>query len=246
LTNCELERFINLLLQIIHRVYDSGVMQHFPSTWSDAVYKAKARGSEQGIRADVREPQSQLLHYALPPDGLCQVWDELTHTLLLAGFHDLAEPQLLLNAKNMKTLFRSRQPKTLVQQFLSTWNLAIDAQHLLPETTWIDLGKEVIAARVDGNPAQTYLWKKCCLQKTLHAFALGIDKAGFQSQFYPWALTKDTCNMTFIAGKRHPFRAAGHVYSQYYGSNKEVIDAAKIYPFESKSLEGLAVDPTLQ
>ena len=134
LTNLELERYMNLLLKIMHKVYDSGVMEHFPSTWTDAACKASARSSEQGVRNDVREPQSQLLHYALPSDGVCQLWDELTYTLSLAGLQDLAEPQLLLNAKNMKTLFRSRQPKTLVQQFLSTWNFAIDAPHLLPQT----------------------------------------------------------------------------------------------------------------
>lgn len=245
LTNREYERFINLLLNIMHKVYDSGVMQHFPSSWADASCKARAQGREQGIRTDTREPRSQMLHYVLPPHGLNILWNRFSNALSGAGFQDLAEPQLLLSAKNMKTLFRSSKPNSLIQQFLSTWNFAIDANHLLPNATWIDLGKEVIPPKVEGNPSQTYLWRECCLRKTLHAFQLGIAKAGFQSQCYPWALTRDTCNMTFVAGKKHPFRTAGLMYSQFYSSTKEIFDAAKVFPFDNSSLEGLAVDPTL-
>ena len=91
----------------MHKIYDSGVMQHFPSTCTHIACKARAHSSEQGVRNDVREPQSQLLHFVLPSDGLCQLWYELPYSLSLAGFQDLAEPQLLLNVKNMKTLFRS-------------------------------------------------------------------------------------------------------------------------------------------
>ncbi|RPA88491.1 hypothetical protein L873DRAFT_1557096, partial [Choiromyces venosus 120613-1] len=37
----------------------------------------------------------------------------------------------------------------------------------------------------------------------------------------------------------------GLVYSQFYTTTKEIFDAAKVYPFQNKALEGLAVDPKL-
>jgi len=51
--------------------------------------------------------------------------------------------------------------------------------------------------------------------------------------------------MTFRAGKRYPSTKAGLMYSQFYSGTQEMFDAAKIFPFDGTSLEGLTVDPTL-
>lgn len=45
--------------------------------------------------------------------------------------------------------------------------------------------------------------------------------------------------------ERHPLRLARLVYSQYYNSTKEILDAAKTYPRGEKPLEGLTIHPTL-
>jgi len=245
LIDVEYEQFMNFLLHIQGNVYDSLLMQHFPSSWADAACKDKGRGSEQGIQADTREPCKQMLHYILLPSGLHLVWNQLQDRLSSIGFHDLDLQTLLLNAKNMKTLFRSEDPGVLLQQFLHGWNFAIDDTYLVPNQTLIDIGKEVVASKHENMYPQTYLWKTCCLKKTLYEFHLGIPKSGFVTQFYPWALTGTTCNMTFRAGKRHPFTKAGLMYSQFYSSTKEIFNAAKIFPFNSTSVEGLTVDPTL-
>ena len=50
--------------------------------------------------------------------------------------------------------------------------------------------------------------------------------------------------MTFISGKKHPLGTTPHVYHHLYASSKKMADAAEVYPFENKSLEGLAIDPT--
>jgi len=49
LTDVEYEQFMNVLLDIVGNVYDSGLMQHFPSSWADPACKAKAHRSEQGL-----------------------------------------------------------------------------------------------------------------------------------------------------------------------------------------------------
>ena len=51
--------------------------------------------------------------------------------------------------------------------------------------------------------------------------------------------------MTFIPGKRHPFHFLGLKYSQFYSSTKELFDASKVFAFDTKLLEELAVDPNL-
>ena len=96
-----------------------------------------------------------MLHYILPSSGLHLVWNQVQDRLSSIGFHDLARQTLLLNAKNMKTLFRSEDPGVLLQQFLHAWNFAIDDTHLVPNQTWIDVGKEVVASKQENMDPQT-------------------------------------------------------------------------------------------
>ena len=244
ITDSEYERFINVLLEEISKVYDSGILQHLPSSFQDARAKGRATGKERGVQVDKGEAKIQMLHYMLLGDCLPVVWEGVLRRLRAPGFRDLRKPILLLNAKNLKTMFRSSDPRKLVQQFLEAWKGAIDATYLLPQQTWIDIGKEVVASQT-GVYATTFLWKQCCLVHTLKEFKLNCPKSGFRENFYPWALTQDTCNMTFMPGKRHPLAFMGLVYSQFYSSTKEMFDVAKTYPFQDTSLEGLAIDAKL-
>jgi hypothetical protein len=186
-----------------------------------------------------------MLHYFLPPSGLEEVWNNVISQLEGPGLQDLGKPILLLDAKNIKTLFRGNSLIKAVNQFKETWSFSINPRALVLNQTWIDIGKEIIASKAEQDAAYTFLWRDCCLRQTLSAFTLGMPKTGFQSQFYFWALTASSSNMTFSPGKRHPFTAAGLVYSQFYGSIKEAFDAAKVFPFDNVNLEALAVDPNL-
>jgi len=60
-----------------------------------------------------------------------------------------------LNTKNIKTLFCPEDPGVLLQQFLHAWNFAIDDTHLVPNQTWIDVGKEVVASKQENMDPQT-------------------------------------------------------------------------------------------
>jgi hypothetical protein len=245
LTDNEYSRFTNVLLQAIHEQYTSDITQHLPTTWEEAALKGKARASEQGVKLQKLEPRIQMLHYTLPPNCLKQVWNKVVEKIKLPGFQDFGTPILLLDAKNTKTLFRSHSPSTVVRQFVDAWKFAVDERSLRLHKTWVDIGKEVVSSNSELTDACTYLWRDCCLRKTLHAFQLGIPKAGFQAQFYPWALTEASSNMTFTPGKRHPLTLSGLVYSQFYASMKGIFEAAKVFPFDNANLEALAVDPNL-
>ena len=184
-------------------------------------------------------------HYFLPSRGLDQLWNTIGEELRAPGLQDLAQPVLLLDAKNIKTLFRADNLVQAVNEFKETWQFSINSAALVPEQTWIDIGKEIVADRSQQDSGYTYLWRDCCLHNIFHRFQLWVHKPGFQRRSYPWALTDMSCNITFSPGRRHPFTAAGLVYSQFYGSIKEAFDAAKVFPFNNTNLEALAVDPNL-
>ncbi|KAF8470656.1 hypothetical protein BDZ91DRAFT_546168 [Kalaharituber pfeilii] len=76
-------------------------------------------------------------------------------------------------------------------------------------------------------------------------FKMDVPRDGMKVNLYPWALLNDVGNMTWELGKRHLLRFTGLIYSQFYSSTKEIFDAAKTYPFDDQSLEGLAIDPSL-
>ncbi|KAF8451388.1 hypothetical protein BGX38DRAFT_1183094, partial [Terfezia claveryi] len=197
------------------------------------------------FKPEKAEPWIQMFHYTVPPKGLYEVWNIVLQKLSLPGFQDLGQPILLLDAKNTKTLFRSESPSQVISNFQETWNFSMDKDFLIPEKTWIDIGKEVVPPKTEHGRAYTYLWKDCCLRKTLYHFQLGMAKPGFQTQFYPWGLIASSSNMTFSVGKRHPLMRCGLVYSQFYSSIKEPFDAGKTYPYNNVNLEALAVDSNL-
>ena len=105
LTDDEYSRFINILLATIHHVYSSDICQHLPTTWADVSYKAKAKAAEQGVKPEKSETRVQMLHHFLPPYGLGEVWNKVVTQLEEPGFQDLRKLVLLLDAKNIKTLF---------------------------------------------------------------------------------------------------------------------------------------------
>lgn len=57
--------------------------------------------------------------------------------------------------------------------FLRRWNLAFDEQHLDPAHVYVDVGKQVTPQHshlpyARGDPAGTFLWRKCCLASALY------------------------------------------------------------------------------
>ena len=56
----------------------------------------------------------------------------------------------------------------------------------------------------------------------------------------------EASSLTSVTPKQSTLRKGGLVYSQFYGSVKEVSDAAKCRPFDNNALEEMALDPQLR
>jgi len=59
-------------------------------------------------------------------------------------------------------------------------------------------------------------------------------------------MLRDAANLTSLTKRRSQLRRGGLVYSQFYGSVKETIDAAKTYPFQNEAIEEIALDPVIR
>ncbi|KAF8446883.1 hypothetical protein BDZ91DRAFT_853647 [Kalaharituber pfeilii] len=211
--------------------YNSEYLQHLPRSAAHAKLAAFAKARETGVSLTQPVARQQALHYYIPPGGLSGVWDYVVQNLRAPEFFDLADPVLLINAKNMKTMFREDTPQKLIQSFHARWE-----------------SKTVFPNRSSEGTASTphvYLWRQKCLEHIQSKFKMDVPRDGMKVSPYPWALLNDVGSMTLEPGKRHPLRFAGLIYSQFYSSTKEILDAAKTYPFADQSLEGLAVDPSL-
>ncbi|KAF8468782.1 hypothetical protein BDZ91DRAFT_72865 [Kalaharituber pfeilii] len=134
---------------------------------------AKAR--ETGVSLTQPVARQQALHYYIPPGGLSGVWDYVVQNLRAPEFFDLADPVLLINAKNMKTMFREDTPQKLIQSFHARWESSFDSTAFHPGSTWIDIGKETVfpnrSSEGTASTPHVYLWRQKCLEpsvKTLY------------------------------------------------------------------------------
>ncbi|MBE7180212.1 MAG: hypothetical protein INR71_03220 [Terriglobus roseus] len=95
----------------------------------------------------------------------------------------------------------------------------------------------------DQEP-QVYLWKRCCLEKYMKWMYddQPPSSKGQGQRYFGECMLHEGCNLTSAAPKKSALRRGGLVYSQFYGSHKELFDSRKIFPFENDGLEELAID----
>ena len=55
----------------------------------------------------------------------------------------------------------------------------------------------------------------------------------------------EVLSLTTLIPKRSKLREGGLIYTQFYGSVKEISDAAKCKPFDNDGLEEIALDPQI-
>ncbi|CAG8885193.1 unnamed protein product, partial [Penicillium egyptiacum] len=60
-----------------------------------------------------------------------------------------------------------------------------------------------------------------------------------RSQFWPWALLRDTGSLTVETKRRCALRQAGLLYAQLYNTSKEIFAVGKQYPFGNEALDTL-------
>jgi hypothetical protein len=245
----------------IHAHCDAHYTQHLPASFRHAWANSKARQVEERLVETGSYQAQQSLAYHLPPERLEAVWgDILDRVDDTPGLQDFRDPQLLFAAKGTKLQFKTNpsRPTLLdaLENFRAYFERIMDLDYVYLDRFYVDVGKEICArsSRLAHQPAgvedeaQVYLWRRCCLQEYLRWLYDGQPPSakGAGQRFYQQAMLRDAAGLTSLAPKRSWLRAGGLIYSQCYASVKEVIDAAKSYPFQNDGLEELALDPQIR
>ena len=259
LTTDQLSRWLDQVFHpAIYNYHGAHYTQHLPASYRHSLANNKARQVEGRMANGAGYQVQQALHYHLQPEHLHAIWEQILHTTEqtpdLAEFRD---PQLFFSAKGTKLQFKTSpsRPTVLdaVDNFQSYFERIMDLDHIFLDRFYVDLGKEICprtsllpsARAAIDDEAQVYLWRRCCLQ---HHLRWLYDEHPPQSnqRFYHVSMLRDACNLTSLTPKRSKLREGGLLYSQFYGSVKEVTDAAKSYPFQNDGLEEMALDPQIR
>ncbi|RPA90169.1 hypothetical protein L873DRAFT_1821642 [Choiromyces venosus 120613-1] len=268
LNDHELARFMDqIFLPAIRMHCPAPILQHLPGSFEMAKQCTLAAGVEPISRQTKTSGRTQLLRYYIPPAFLHHIWNTIIERTKEPGLYDFGEPVILIDAKNLKLTTMFPDVQSTITSFLTDWNLQCDKDYYEENSVWVDLATEEIHERgrfrrrhdhgsmadiPDYEPsgledeAFTFLWRECCLKSYERRFDSLFPHETCSFLYYQWGLTREIANLNVTPGKQHPARVAGLAYSQFYTTTKEVFDAAKVYPFQNKALEGLAVDPNLK
>lgn len=243
------------------RVLPAHYTQHLPSTYRVALANSKANQTEaRKIETSSYQAQQGIAYY-LQPEYLREVWnivlDIVSNT---PGLADFREPQLLCTAKGTKLVFQgsSSRPMLLdvMEHYESYLQPILDMRFVEQDRFYVDIGKEICPSvsllpgedRHAGEEAQVYSWKRCCLEEYMQWMYDGkppSPRAQGQRYYHQNMLYEASC-LTSVTPKQSALRQGGLIYSQFYGSVKEMTDAARCKPFDNDALEEMALDPQLR
>ncbi|CAG9951814.1 unnamed protein product [Clonostachys rosea f. rosea IK726] len=143
---------------------------------------------------------------------------------------------LYIGAKNTKLLYTRNSAHEAIAEFQKIWRGAIDERFIGEDDIFIDLG-----GSTSRPPTPRSTTTSC--SGGIAAYRQSPESTSARSN-YQWATTSEASAMTITSGPDSAERKAGLVYTQYYNLIKLPFDAAKIYPFQSRATETLAIDPT--
>ena len=251
--------------QIFHpavwEAFPAHYTQHLPPTYRVAVADTKANQVE-GRKIETSSYQAQqAIAYHLQPGRLEEVWRNVLQIIDdTPSLADFREPQIFFTAKGTKLTFQSRpsQPTLLdvMEHFESYLQQVIDMRYVERDRFYVDLGKEICPSvsllprqrsHVDDE-AQVYSWKRCCLEEYMQWMYEGQPPShrAQGQRYYHQNMLYDASSLTSVTPKKSRLRQGGLIYSQFYGSVKEMTDASKCKPFDNDALEEMALDPQLQ
>jgi hypothetical protein len=245
----------------IYRSCRAHYTQHLPATYRNALANSRAHQVERRLIETVSYQTQQSITHVLQPVYLERIWTDVLHTIQhTPGYRDFREPELFFSAKGTKLLFKTNPSQlTLLDammNFQSYFERIIDPDFVFLDRFYVDLGKEIcpylafIPSQQNGpeHEAQVYLWKRCCLERYVHEMYDGKPPArgGPGQRYYDQNMLHDACSLTSVTPKQSRLREGGLIYSQFYGSVKELSDALKCIPFDNDGLEELALDPQIR
>ena len=262
MTQAQLARWTDGVMHpAIWRFYPAYHTQHLPATYADAWMASKAHQVE-GRKVETASYQSQraIVHH-IRPEYLQGVWEAMLEIISdTPGLADFREPQLFFNAKGTKMSFQSLPVKPtlldVMEHFESYLEPVMDLRLVDLDRFYVDVGKEICphVSLLPGQDAhreqeaQVYSWKRCCLEEYMQWMYDGnppSNKAQGQ-RYYHQNMLFEASSLTSVTPKLSQLRRGGLIYSQFYGSVKEITDAYKCKPFENDGMEEMALDPQIR
>jgi hypothetical protein len=262
LTKDQLSRWLDKVFHpAVYRYCEAHYTQHLPASYRHALANSKAPQVE-GRQVETATYQGQQsIGYHLQPEYLGEIWTEILDTVAnTPGLADFRDPQLFFSAKGTKLQFKTSpsRPTMLdaMENFEEYFERVIDLDFVYLDRFYVDVGKE-ICPRVSllpsqrrhvGDEAQVYSWKRCCLERYIHwMYDEQPPAANSRGQrYFDQNMLYDASSLTSVTPKASKLREGGIIYSQFYGSVKEVADATKCKPFDNDGLEELALDPQIR
>ncbi|WKT54238.1 hypothetical protein QSH57_004822 [Fusarium oxysporum f. sp. vasinfectum] len=243
--------FDDIFYPAIRRVYDVDQLQHLPAIYRHALATCRAPKVEDRLLETPSYRTQLRMAYFLPSRGLQALWDCILAAVRRPGLEDFRNPELFIEAKGTKLLFKyPNAPSDLLavmENFSCKLHRVLDFSYICKDRLYIDVGKETCPLQNSVSPpeAQTYLWRRCCIRHHLdHLYDGIIPKSG--QNFYHESMLRDAGGMTTLTPLRSRLRRGGILYGQMYNLTKEIIDAARTFPFQNPDLRHLALDPQLR
>ena len=257
LTADQLSRWLDQIFHpAVFRYCDAHYTQHLPASYRHALANSRAYQVE-GRQVETASYRSQQhISYYLQPEYLDQIWIDIQDRIASTpGLRDFREAQIFFSAKGTKLQFKTSpsRPSMLdaMENFDSYLQRVVDINYVYIERLYIDIGKEICPSAsylatqaIDAsNEPQVYSWKRCCLRRYIQwMYNSTPPSAGTEGQcYYSQNMLYEACSLTSVSPRRSKLRHGGLIYSQFYGSIKEVADASKCFPFSNDGLEELAV-----
>jgi hypothetical protein len=259
LTGIQFSRwFDQIFYPALDQIYHAHYIQHLPASYQHGLASCRAPQIEDRLKETASYRSQLKLSYFLPPWSLHQLWLRILQTVEQPGLHDFRNPKLYFSAKGTKLQFKPQTPSKTVlevmENFKSQLHNVISLNYVLPEQLYVDMASETCppSPSMFANPqaatpvrAQTYLWRRCCLKAYLEWLYNGKVPKSNQN-IYHNVMLRDACDMTSLTPRRSRLRRGGLLYSQFYSLTKEVIDAAKTFPFQNPGLGELSLDSRLR
>ncbi|KAH7117508.1 hypothetical protein EDB81DRAFT_916395 [Dactylonectria macrodidyma] len=259
LTDEQLSRWFDVIFYpAIRRVYDVDRLQHLSASYRHALATCRAPQVEDRLLETPSYRTQLRMSYFLPPQGLRQLWDHILAAVRQPGLRDFRDSELFIEAKGTKLLFKYPDAPSdmlaVMENFDSKLRHVLDFSYICSDRLYINVGKETcpphsgLIARdsnVSAREAQTYLWRRCCIRHHLSQLYDGnVLKSG--QNFYHESMLRDAGGMTTLTPPSSRLRRGGILYGQMYSLTKEIIDAARTFPFQNPDLRYLALDPQLR
>ena len=263
LTYLQHSRFHDLVLwPAIKATYDSDYTQHLHASYKSNYQRTFAAKTEPRVRKTDTYQSRQLLYRHLAPSRLGYLWQRIQENIRDGvGLGDFDDVQLFFTAKDLKLRFKPQcsyqstieSPAITCRRFWNRFVRAIDLDHVYRHHLYVDQGMETCVqtnptgARTTDPPpqAQTYLYRKCCLEYLLKWLYNDTNAKGV-NEFHQYGFLRDAANLTTIPPESSLLMRAGARKIHFYANCKGTTDVAKYFSFGNEGQEAMALDPRVR